>query len=110
MDSEYMFALTKGTHVTVYLSKTVTDISASPPLTATAMVMEQPHLQDTHVWLELQMGPVGQLPQLYQVQEIIGLVMRFDLVTVERLFDESTVIAHMIFDHIGNISHPPKEI
>ena len=109
MDRKYMFDLTKGTHVTVYLSKTVTDLQESPPLTVTAVVMERPRLQDTHVWLELQMGQVGQLPQIYQVEEIIGLVMRFDLVTVERLFDESTVIAHMSFDHTGNISHPPKE-
>jgi hypothetical protein len=34
------------------------------------------------VWLELDCGPIGKLPQMYLLSEILGLVTRYDLVEV----------------------------
>ena len=74
------------TLVTVHVSKGISDRNGAPPMTATARVMSDAFgdPEDPQIWLELDCSQIGKLPQMYKISEIVGLVMRYDLVEVTR--------------------------
>jgi hypothetical protein len=63
----HLSELEPDTLVTVYVGLIPSQLDGTPPMTATARVFETPQDDgdDPMVWLELDCGPIGKLPQMY---------------------------------------------